>query len=117
MRFSEQTLRAIERRKFLKLMGGAASGVMALGSGGSFVRARRAEAQVALTPFVDALPIPDGIRPSGTFDGDPLFQVTMQVFRQKLHRDLPPTTLWGYNAQYPAPPSRRAEAGPSPCAG
>jgi spore coat protein A len=103
MRFSSQALRAIERRKFLKLMGGAASGVMALGSGGSFVRARRAEAQVALTPFVDALPIPDGIRPSGTFDGDPLFQVTMQVFRQKLHRDLPPTTLWGYNAQYPGP--------------
>ncbi len=103
MRFSPQALRAIERRKFLKLMGGAASGVMALGSGGSFVRARRAEAQVALTPFVDALPIPDGIRPSGTFDGDPLFQVTMQVFRQKLHRDLPPTTLWGYNAQYPGP--------------
>jgi spore coat protein A len=103
MGFSPQALRAIERRKFLKLMGGAASGVVALGSGGTFVRARRAEAQVALTPFVDALPIPNGIRPSGTFDGDPLFQVTMQVFRQKLHRDLPPTTLWGYNGQYPGP--------------
>ena len=103
MRFSPQALRAIERRKFLKLMGGAASGVVALGSGGTFVRARRAEAQVTLTPFVDALPIPNGIRPGGTFDGDPLFQVTMQVFRQKLHRDLPPTTLWGYNGQYPGP--------------
>ena len=103
MQFSPQALRAIERRKFLKLMGGAASGVVALGSGGTFVRARRAEAQVALTPFVDALPIPNGIRPSGTFDGDPLFQVAMQVFRQKLHRDLPPTTLWGYNGQYPGP--------------
>jgi spore coat protein A, manganese oxidase len=103
MGFSPQALRAIERRKFLKLMGGAASGVVALGSGGTFVRARRAEAQVTLTPFVDALPIPNGIRPSGTFDGDPLFQVTMQAFRQKLHRDLPPTTLWGYNGQYPGP--------------
>jgi spore coat protein A len=103
MGFSPQALRAIERRKFLKLMGGAASGVVALGSGGTFVRARRAEAQVTLTPFVDALPIPNGIRPSGTFDGDPLFQVTMQVFRQKLHRDLPATTLWGYNGQYPGP--------------
>jgi spore coat protein A len=103
MRFSPQALRAIERRKFLKLMGGAASGVVALGSGGTFVRARRAEAQVALTPFVDALPIPNVIRPSGTFDGDPLFQVAMLVLRQKLHRDLPPTTLWGYNGQYPGP--------------
>ena len=27
----------------------------------------------------------------------------MQVFRQKLHRDLPPPTLWGYNGQYPGP--------------
>ncbi len=27
----------------------------------------------------------------------------MQVFTQKLHRDLPKTTLWGYNGKYPGP--------------
>jgi len=93
----------LERRKFLKLIGGAASSAVALGSGGTFVRARRAEAQVSLTPFVDPLPIPAGIQPSGSLDGDPLFQVAMQVIRQKLHRDLPATTLWAYNGQYPGP--------------
>ena len=92
-----------DRRKFLKVAGGAVGGAVALGSGGAFVRARRAEAQVSLRPFVDALPIPRVITPDGRLDGDPFFQVTMQVFKQKLHRDLPATTLWGYNAQYPGP--------------
>ena len=92
-----------ERSRFLKLVGGAASSAVALGSGGTFVRAPRVEAQVSLTPFVDALPIPDGIRPSGSLDGDPLFLVTIQVIKQKLHRDPPPTTLWAYNGQYPGP--------------
>jgi spore coat protein A, manganese oxidase len=41
--------------------------------------------------------------PDGRLDGDTLYLVTTQVFSQKLHRDLPPTTLWGYNAQYPGP--------------
>ena len=92
-----------DRRKFLKVAGGAVGGAVALGSGGAFVRARRAEAQVSLRPFVDALPIPRVITPDGRLDGDPFFQVTMQVLKQKLHRDLPATTLWGYNAQYPGP--------------
>jgi spore coat protein A, manganese oxidase len=103
MRSSQRSSRALDRRKFLKLAGGAMGGAVALGSGGTFVRARRADAQVSLTPFVDALPIPKVISPSGQLGGDPLFQVTMQVFRQKLHRDLPATTLWGYNGQYPGP--------------
>ena len=40
-------------------------GAVALGSGGTFVRARLAEAQVSLKPFVDALPIPTTITPDG----------------------------------------------------
>ena len=103
MQFSQRALRAIERRKFLKLMGGAASGALALGSGGTFVRTRRAEAQGSLTPFVDPLPIPSVITPSGTLHGKPLFEVTMQPFTQQLHGDLPPTPLWGYNGLYPGP--------------
>jgi len=42
-----------------------------------------------LTKFVDALPIP-GKLPSAAS-----YQVAMTQFRQKLHRDLPATTLWG----------------------
>jgi len=92
-----------ERRDFLKLFGGAATSAAALGSGGTLVRAWHAEARVSLTPFVDPLPIPAGIQPSGVLEGDPLFLVTMQVVQQKLHRDLPATTLWAYNGQYPGP--------------
>jgi spore coat protein A, manganese oxidase len=103
MRRSRQPQQTIERRKFLKLAGAAVGGAVVLGSAGMFVRARRADAQVSLRPFVDALPVPRVITPDGRLDGDPLYLVTMQVFRQKLHRDLPPTTLWGYNAQYPGP--------------
>jgi spore coat protein A len=36
-------------------------------------------------------------------NGEPLYRVTMGVFRQRLHRDLPRTTLWGYNEMYPGP--------------
>ena len=100
---ARRSLRKIERRTFLKLVGGAAGATAALSGAGLFVRARRADAQLTLTKFVDPLPVPRVINPTGTLDGDPLFLVTMQVFKQKLHRDLPPTTLWGYNGQYPGP--------------
>jgi len=52
---------------------------VALGSGGTFVHAQRADAQVSLTLFVDALPIPKVIAPSSQLGGDPFYQVTMQV--------------------------------------
>src|SRR5262249_43897696 len=100
---SEEVVMRFDRRKFLKLTGGAMGSAVALGSGGTFVRTQRADAQVSLTPFVDALPIPKVIAPSGQLGGDPFFQVTMQVIRHQLHRDVKPTTLWAYNGQYPGP--------------
>ncbi len=89
------------RRRFLQVLG--AGGVVALGSAGAFMSARRVAAQVSLTPFVDPLPVPAVIKPVDVRRHVPLFHVTMRPFRQKLHRDLPPTPLWGYNAQYPGP--------------
>jgi hypothetical protein len=51
----------------------------------------------ALCPYVDPLPIPSVLAPSGTTpEGFPLFVVRAQQFSQALHRDLPPTTVWGY---------------------
>jgi len=95
----------VERRTFLKLAGGAAGATVVLRSGGSFLLARRASAQLSLTPFVDPLPIPDVIRRANDDKPSdvPFYRVTMQVFRQKLHRDLRKTTLWGYNSMYPGP--------------
>lgn len=60
--------------------------------------------QVCLEPYVDWLPIPPVATPfRGRAGGEAFYEITMKEFRQKLHRDLPPTTLWGYNGQYPGP--------------
>ncbi len=56
-----------------------------------------------LTHFVDPLPIPGVLKPEMTIEGVPHYEVVMSQFAQKLHRDLPPTTLWGYNGTYPGP--------------
>jgi spore coat protein A, manganese oxidase len=58
------------------------------------------EPKATLTSFVDSLPIPPVIRPSKS--GSAL-QIRMRPFRQKIHRDLPPTSLWGYNNSWPGP--------------
>lgn len=60
--------------------------------------------QVCLEPYVDWLPIPPVATPArGRGRGVASYEIAMREFKQKLHRDLPPTTLWGYNGQYPGP--------------
>ena len=60
--------------------------------------------QVCLEPYVDGLPIPSVAVPvRGRAGGPATYEIAMREFKQKLHRDLPPTTLWGYNGQYPGP--------------
>ncbi len=54
---------------------------------------------VALAPYVDALPVPPLIRPRSHTP----IEIQMCQFRQKVHRDLPPTILWGYNGLWPGP--------------
>jgi len=56
-----------------------------------------------LRKFVDALSVPSTIAPSGTLNGAPFYDVRMKPLRKKLHRDLPATSLWGYNGEYPPP--------------
>jgi len=58
---------------------------------------------MSLTKFVDALPIPAVLEPIGECNDIPFYIVTMKQVLQKLHRDLPPTTVWGYNGLYPGP--------------
>jgi spore coat protein A len=52
-----------------------------------------------LTPFVDALPRPPVLRP----EAGSVLHVRMAETSHKLHRDLPPTTLWTYGGHYPGP--------------
>lgn len=59
---------------------------------------------VVLEPFVDPLPIPPVMQPvSGVPGGAASYVMTMTQFQQQLHRDLPPTTVWGYAGQFPGP--------------
>jgi spore coat protein A, manganese oxidase len=58
---------------------------------------------MSLKKFVDTLPIPPVLKAEGKRDGIPFYKVTMKQVKQKLHRDLPPTTIWGYNGMYPGP--------------
>jgi spore coat protein A, manganese oxidase len=54
-----------------------------------------------LKPFVDPLPIPAILRPPDT-PGEAL-QVELRPCQVKVHRDLPATTVWGYNGMWPGP--------------
>ena len=53
-----------------------------------------------LTPFVDPLPVPPIIQPAQA--GKPI-SITMKQCLHKAHRDLPPTSMWGYNGLWPGP--------------
>ena len=57
-----------------------------------------------LRQYVDPLPrLAPSLKPTGTLDGSPLYEIAARAMRQKLHRDLPPTPLWGYAGQFPGP--------------
>lgn len=59
---------------------------------------------VVLTPFVDPLSVPGPQQPvTGTIGGTAYYEIPMRQVQQKLHRDLPPTTVWAYGAAFPGP--------------
>lgn len=60
-------------------------------------------AKIKLQKFVDKLPIPTTISPTKRDKKGRYYEVAMREFTQKLHRDLGPTRLWGYNGMYPGP--------------
>ncbi len=56
-----------------------------------------------LEKWVDEVPRPGVAKPSGTKGGHPRYEIAMHEVEQKLHRDLPATTVWGYDGQFPGP--------------
>jgi FtsP/CotA-like multicopper oxidase with cupredoxin domain len=56
-----------------------------------------------LARFVDRMPIPPVAQPTSRFKWATYYEVTMAQVAQKLHRDLPPTTVWTYDGVYPGP--------------
>jgi spore coat protein A, manganese oxidase len=64
----------------------------------------------SLARFVDSLPIPPVAKPNGLRQSPensalriPHYRIAMRQFQAKVHRDVPPTTFWGYNASCPGP--------------
>src|SRR5208282_4830653 len=64
----------------------------------------------SLAQFVDPLPLPQTLSPSGHRPSPenaavqlPYYRIAMRQFESKLHRDLKPTRLWGYGSSSPGP--------------
>ncbi|HEX3940510.1 MAG TPA: multicopper oxidase [Acidobacteriaceae bacterium] len=96
----------LNRRRFIQSGLSAAAGLTANCRARAFAQTATPMASpeivssgVKLVPYVDPLPLPPMLRASA---GQTL-DMQMRQFRRKLHRDLPPTTLWGYNGFSPGP--------------
>src|SRR5215469_16171002 len=64
----------------------------------------------SLARFVDPLPIPRKAVPSGLIASRenpaqkiPHYRISMREFQAKAHRDMPATTMWGYDGTSPGP--------------
>ncbi len=72
-------------------------------NGGTFVGGNCNQADCGLAPFVEPLPIPPVLQPTGTSaDGYPQYIVSIEEATQNVHPDMPNTTLWTYNGAWPA---------------
>jgi spore coat protein A len=56
-----------------------------------------------LERWVEEVPRPRTKEPTGTKDGHPYYEIEMHEFEQKVHPDLPETTVWGYDGYSPGP--------------
>jgi spore coat protein A, manganese oxidase len=56
-----------------------------------------------LSKFVDELPILPVLKPRRKDQFHTYYKVKMTEFKQSLHSELPPTTVWGYEGSYPGP--------------
>ena len=113
------------RRRFIKQMGWitAASAVAPMANGAHVMRATGAVPQLldtrALARFVDPLPIPavaapTSIKPSpaGATMQAPYYRIVMRQFQASVHRDVRPTTFWGYGTSCPGPTLEARESKP-----
>lgn len=102
----------ISRRRFLRRASVLATGLSiertAIASG--IAPSSKALDPNTLKPYVDPLPLPALVKSSGTHPDPedpskalPLYRVSMQEIHQKVHRDLPPTRMWGFNGTSPGP--------------
>jgi spore coat protein A len=97
------------RRRFLRTAGLAMAG-LSIDREAGWPEQGIALDPSTLTPFVDPLPIPSIARPVGSRSNPensaetiPLYRVPLHEMRVKVHRDLPPTQMWGFGGSFPGP--------------
>lgn len=103
---------ALTRRLFLA-QGGMTTMALAMRQGMSHAAPPKLRTQLqasSLAQFVDPLPMPEIIKPTGQLPSPdnpavllPYYRVEMRQFESKLHRDMKPTRLWGYASTSPGP--------------
>lgn len=103
---------SITRRAFLQkggMMGAAVLGQRVV-PGSKPIVARPALDPNTLPHFVDPLPIPSLARSSGYRASPtdpsvkvPYYRLAMRQLQTKLHRDLKPATVWGFESSFPGP--------------
>jgi len=96
----------MRRRQFVKLAGLAAGSVVVGGAAAPQSPHQPPPTRKlvkGIEPFVDALPIPATMPITHRINGVAIYDVAMVPFKQQLHRDLAPTTLWGYHGACPGP--------------
>jgi spore coat protein A, manganese oxidase len=95
------------RRAFLKLcVQSVPAFALANGMGASGMQSYSAGAYrtpASLDRYIDPLPILKRLAPYETRKDKVLYRVRMSEFKLKMHSQLPPTRLWGYERQYPGP--------------
>ena len=91
------------RRDFLKLSAASVSGLIFVHDSASEIVDAAYRTPATLDRYIDPLPIPGRLNPQGRHGNALQYRVRMLEFKRKLHSQLPPTTLWGYEGQYPGP--------------
>ncbi len=96
------------RRAFLKLIAASVPAFVTT-EGLRAARLRSAPAEVETHPaerpakFIDPLPIPRRMEPHGKRGDTVLYRVRMMEFERRLHSQLGPGKLWGYEGASPGP--------------
>jgi spore coat protein A len=98
-----------DRREFLKLCLGSAPALILSERAIAIERVSSATQQTPLrTPasierYIDPLPILKRQEPHEVRGNTTLYRIRMRQFEKRLHSQLPPARLWGYEGQYPGP--------------
>lgn len=92
-------MREFSRRQALKA--GAAIGL--IGALPQSALSSSATSSPDLEKYVQPLPVPETLEPDEVRDGRDYYELSITEFTQKLHPDLPETTVWGIKGSHPGP--------------